>query len=91
MATATLTITDINLDTGQVQIDCNIEGSMTDDGFMTAAEVMMRVVHAKVNSEEFRREVWAEVAKMTEGAPGVEIANDDVPHQNDNIPVEAQA
>jgi hypothetical protein len=76
MATATLTITDVDLDTGEVSITCSVEGSKTDDGFMTAAEVMLRVLHNKVNSPEFKRRVWEEVAKMTAGVAGVQIAND---------------
>ena len=77
MAVATLTITDVDLDAGQVQISCAVEGSLTDDGQMTAAEVMIRVLHNEINNPAFRNKIWAEVAKMTEGAEGVKIANDD--------------
>lgn len=83
MATATLTITDINLDTGEVQIEAGVEGSMIDDGHMTAAEVMIRVLHKEVNSPAFRQRLWAEIANMTKDREGVEIANDD------QAPVEA--
>lgn len=76
MAQATLTITDIDLDSGEVQIECSVEGSKTDDGHMTAAEVMLRIIHAEVSSPEFRQRVWSEVEKMTTDKPGVSIAND---------------
>lgn len=76
MAVATITITDIDLDTGQVQITCAVEGSLVDDGQMTAAEVMIRVLDHEVKSPAFRNKVWAEVAKMTKGNEAVRIAND---------------
>lgn len=78
MATATLTITDIDLDAGQVQIEANVTDSKTDDGFMTAAEVMLRVLHAEINSPAFERRVWEEVAKMTAGLEDVQIGNDNM-------------
>lgn len=76
MAIATLTITDIDLDTGEVQIEAGVEGSKVDDGHMTAAEVMIRVLHKEVNSAAFRQRLWAEIANMTKGTDAV-IANDD--------------
>lgn len=76
MAKATLTITDIDLDSGQVRIEADVTESGVDDGHMTAAEVMLRVLHAEVTSTEFKNRVWAEVARMTAGKDGVSIAND---------------
>ena len=76
MAVATLKITDIDLDSGEVAISCEVEGSKVDDGHMTAAEVMLRVLHAEVSSPAFKARVWSEIEKMTANQPGVEIAND---------------
>jgi hypothetical protein len=77
MAVATLIITDVDLEAGQVEVKCEVEGSLIDDGQMTAAEVMIRVLHNEINNPTFRNKIWSEVAKMTADVPGVQIANDD--------------
>lgn len=77
MAIATLKIEDIDLDSGEVQLTCLVEGSKTDDNFMTAAEVMLRFIHTEINTPEFRNRLWAETAKLTADKDGVTIANDD--------------
>ncbi len=76
MATAKLIINDVDLDTGKVEFDTEIEGSLVDDGQMTAAEVMIRVLHGYVTTPEFKQRCWDQVQQMTEGREGVRIANE---------------
>jgi hypothetical protein len=76
MAICTLKIEDVDIDTGEVSITVEVEGSKVDDGHMTAAEVMIRVLNNDVHSPAFREKLWAEIAKMTSGT-NARIANDD--------------
>ncbi len=77
MAIAKLILEDVDVNTGEVSILTDIQGSLVDDGQMTAAEVMLRVLLAEVNSPTFRAKVWAEIENLVSETPGASIANDD--------------
>lgn len=89
MAIATLTIEDINLDTGEVKFSGDVEGSTTDDGFMTASEVMLRFLLEEVQTVEFRNKLWSKIGHMTDGRQGCEISN--LQHAPDNDTGDAAA
>lgn len=87
MATAKMIITDIDLDTGEVRMDFEVEGSTTDDGKMTAAEVMLRILHNEVTLPDFKNKVWAALHQIANERGGITITNDNM----DPTKEEAQA
>lgn len=67
MAIATLIIEDVDVLTGEVKISTKVEGSLVDDGQMTAAELMVRVLVSEINTPAFRTKLWNSVEQMTAG------------------------
>lgn len=80
MAIATLIIEDVDVVTGEVRIGSKIEGSLVDDGQMTAAELMVRVLLSEINTPSFRAKMWAQVEQMTAGTDA-RISNADMKEQ----------
>lgn len=57
MAIVTLTVTDNDLNTGQFLVDFNVEGSMADDGFVTAAHVTGLFIMDLIKTTKFGESV----------------------------------
>jgi len=81
MAIATLIIEDVDIRIGEVKVSTNIEGSLVDDGQMTAAEVMLRTLVAELQNPAFRVKMWATVEQMTAGTEA-KIANSEYKPEN---------
>jgi hypothetical protein len=75
MALVRLILTDVDVDTGEVAISSEIEGSLVDDGQMTAAELMARCLIEEINSDQFRSKMWRMVEDMIANKADIKFRN----------------
>jgi len=76
MATATLTFTDIDLETGQFKAELEVTDSKLDDGFMTAAHMTAAFVATHLSNPAFQRMAMDWAASIASN-PGCSIANEE--------------
>lgn len=84
MTIATLTFTDIDLETGQFKAELEVTDSKIDDGFMTAAHMTAAFVASHLSNPAFQRMALDWAATIASN-PGCEIAN--LEHLPDNFGV----
>jgi hypothetical protein len=74
MAIATLTFTDVDLETGQFKAELEVVDSKLDDGFMTAAHMTATFVATHLSNPAFQRMALDWAASIASN-PGCSIGN----------------
>lgn len=76
MATVTITLEDMDLNTGAISSSLKVEGSKIDDGQMTAAHITGAYITLLMQQPEFQQKVFAFAEELVANNPGARVAND---------------